>query len=313
MLLEGGTAMDIRRVDEALIGPFREYCLKHRGGLDASYISDAQLASFDAGPEDPSFVALDRRGAVIGASSIMLDGRARELRRARFRVLHEQSCSADAFKALSDAALASAPCIDSAYLFVPDSNLAAAAALLSLGFKVERHVLMLSRTIAEAPSPGFPPGFLTRPFTPGKDEDAWCRVRNEAFSELTGNAAPITPDMVAGMAAGEDFIEGGMLILEGTDGPAGVIMCTRDEHKGLPVVNIGPLAVLKANRGKGLGRALLLSALKVSSEAGFRKAVLSVNADNAAALALYEREGFTKEEGLVCFGIEARGPSSGSM
>ena len=53
------------------------------------------------------------------------------------------------------------------------------------------------------------------------------------------------------------------------------------------------LAVLKGHRGKGLGKALLLSGLEwFSVQEGIKKAELAVDLDNPNALKLYKGIGF---------------------
>jgi [ribosomal protein S18]-alanine N-acetyltransferase len=54
------------------------------------------------------------------------------------------------------------------------------------------------------------------------------------------------------------------------------------------------IAVDQPVRGKGVGRALLAETLRQAANAGARAMFLEVDADNAAALALYKRLGFVK-------------------
>ena len=54
------------------------------------------------------------------------------------------------------------------------------------------------------------------------------------------------------------------------------------------------IAVDPPARGKGVGRALLAENLRQAANAGARAMFLEVDADNAAALALYKRLGFVK-------------------
>ena len=54
------------------------------------------------------------------------------------------------------------------------------------------------------------------------------------------------------------------------------------------------LAVAPDARRRGVGRALLRAALEASAEAGAVTMFLEVAADNAAAIALYEEEGFVR-------------------
>ena len=61
-------------------------------------------------------------------------------------------------------------------------------------------------------------------------------------------------------------------------------------HRG--ILGIG---ILPAFRGRGLGRRLLTATLAQASRAGFVRIELDVRADNARAIALYEKAGFVKE------------------
>jgi [ribosomal protein S18]-alanine N-acetyltransferase len=54
------------------------------------------------------------------------------------------------------------------------------------------------------------------------------------------------------------------------------------------------IAVEPSARGKGVGRALLAENLRQAARAGARTMFLEVDLDNAPALALYERFGFSK-------------------
>jgi [ribosomal protein S18]-alanine N-acetyltransferase len=58
-------------------------------------------------------------------------------------------------------------------------------------------------------------------------------------------------------------------------------------------LQIDNLAVSKQYRRKGIGRALLTSALKVAADLGARSATLEVRSANSSALAFYEKEKFT--------------------
>lgn len=61
--------------------------------------------------------------------------------------------------------------------------------------------------------------------------------------------------------------------------------------------HVGTLAmgIVPAYRGQGLGRRLIGAALEKAKEEGFIRVELSVHADNARAIALYEKVGFVRE------------------
>lgn len=52
------------------------------------------------------------------------------------------------------------------------------------------------------------------------------------------------------------------------------------------------IGVVPSQRGKGLGKKLLNAFMESSSSNGYRSIVLSVETDNSAAIAFYERSGF---------------------
>jgi RimJ/RimL family protein N-acetyltransferase len=66
----------------------------------------------------------------------------------------------------------------------------------------------------------------------------------------------------------------------------------RPIHSHVGVLGIG---VLPAFRGKGIGAALLHAALQAAQQRGYVRIELTVRAENARAVALYEKFGFEKE------------------
>jgi ribosomal-protein-alanine N-acetyltransferase len=59
-----------------------------------------------------------------------------------------------------------------------------------------------------------------------------------------------------------------------------------------PTADIQTIAVAPSHGRQGIGRALLTRLLDVATEAGCTEVLLEVRADGAAAIALYESEGF---------------------
>ena len=55
------------------------------------------------------------------------------------------------------------------------------------------------------------------------------------------------------------------------------------------------MGILPAYRGHGLGRRLLETTLEAAFAASFVRVELDVHADNARAIALYEKAGFVRE------------------
>lgn len=65
-----------------------------------------------------------------------------------------------------------------------------------------------------------------------------------------------------------------------------------ETRRGSEIGRLSSIAVSPASAGRGMGRALLHDAEAAAAEAGCRRLRLEVRADNAAAIRLYEREGY---------------------
>jgi ribosomal protein S18 acetylase RimI-like enzyme len=66
-------------------------------------------------------------------------------------------------------------------------------------------------------------------------------------------------------------------------------------HESLRHSGVLGMGVAASHRGQGLGSALLHATLEAASARGITRIELVVRADNAAAIALYERHGFELE------------------
>ena len=97
--------------------------------------------------------------------------------------------------------------------------------------------------------------------------------------------------LMAEIARRRAFIPEATWLLVGPEGPCGSVqaMCERPGLGGIQ--NVG---ILAGQRGKGLGRALLLQALHGMAAAGMGRAVLEVTAANRAAVGLYAALGFRR-------------------
>lgn len=285
---------------------FKAYCKNHRKDLDDSFLYDEDLQKYKVDADNPTYLLTDSKGAIKGTASLILDDYHRRGKRARFRIFHVESQDEQHYKQLFEEILTHTESLDHVFLFVPLLNQKLQDVMEKLEFDVERYTFLLVRENLEVGDPSIPDGFEIKSFRPGADEDAWCLVRNAAFSELKGSETPITPEMVAKMPSESDYLEGGMMILYKDGQPVGVVRGSDDEYEGSPIMNIGPVAILPEYQGKGLGRALLRVSIKFSKEQGYKRCVLCVNADNEQAKALYLQEGFVQTEGVVCYRYEIR-------
>lgn len=296
--------MRIESLREERIADFAVYCRRHRKEIDESFLYDDDLERFRPSEENPTYILTNDRGEVAGAASLILDEYRRSGRAGRFRILHSEVDTLDAYQALMQAILRHTDGFDRLCVFVPTTNTRQVEMVQGLGFSAERYSFVLVREDPEVPDAHFPEGYEVRPFVRGRDEEAWCQVRNAAFVNLKGSETPITPSMVAEMAASRASLAGGMLILFHGEGPVGVVRGAADEYEGLPAMEIGPLAITPEYQGKGLGRSLLRTALRLAKDRSFSRTILSVNAENERAKSLYIQEGFRQVEAAVCFGYK---------
>ena len=84
--------------------------------------------------------------------------------------------------------------------------------------------------------------------------------------------------------------EAGLFVLEQDEKPLATAICVHDGD----LAGLFEVATAAAERGKGYGRRLLLSAMKWARLRGARRAWLQVAADNFAARRLYGTLGFTE-------------------
>lgn len=130
-----------------------------------------------------------------------------------------------------------------------------------------------------------------RAFRPGADDAAWLEVNNAAFA-WHGEQGGWDVAMLQQRIAEPWFSADGFLLHE-RDGRLAAF-CWTKLHPGVPVVGeIYVIAVHPDFHGSGLGRALTVAGLQHLHASGATAAMLYVDAENTAAVALYEHLGFT--------------------
>ncbi|MBM9508439.1 mycothiol synthase [Actinacidiphila acididurans] len=169
---------------------------------------------------------------------------------------------------------------------------------LQLGLKLFRELWQMRRPLDPAddglPEPVLPAGVTVRAFVPGRDDAAWLRVNSAAFAHHPEQGGLTQRDLDDRMA--EPWFD-----------PAGFFLAFRGEvltgfhwtkvhaEEGLGEVYV--LGVAPGEQGGGLGRALTTIGLRhLARDRALRTAMLYVDADNAPAVAVYERLGFTLHE-----------------
>jgi mycothiol synthase len=294
---------------------FIDYCKKHRNEVDESFLYEEDLRDFKLLSENPTYIALDENEQVVATVSLIIDDYNRKARKARFRIFHSELHDFKIYELLFKKIIKHVTEIDDIFIFVPIESEYLMNMFSKLGFEIERYSFFMAREDAatelledeeieldrQQNEVLIPEGYAIKPYVKHRDEKAWCDIRNAAFVNLKGNETPQTPEMVIKMASADDYLDGGMLLLYHGDKPVGVVRGSADELDGMPVMNIGPVAVIPGYQGKGLGRVLLRSAIRFAQEHAYDRTVLCVNADNEIAKRLYTDEGFRQVEAVACF------------
>jgi mycothiol synthase len=296
--------MQIEALRIERVADFVNYCKKYRTEIDDSFLYDEDLKDFEPNGENPTYIATDEAGAIIATASLIVDDYNKRGKKGRFRIFHSEFEDIDCCSSLMKAILKHAEGLGKLNIFIPVINKKLIDVFEALKFKVERFSFLLVRENLEIPDLSLQDDYEIQSFRVGIDEGVWCEVRNASFAMLQGSETPATPEMIAKMISDEDYIEGGMMILYHKEKPVGVVRGAKDEYEDLPIMNIGPLAIIPEYQGKGLGRSLLRASLHFAKEKGYDRTVLCVNAENDRAKALYIQEGFLQTEAVVCYKYE---------
>ncbi|MHB1392920.1 MAG: GNAT family N-acetyltransferase [Clostridia bacterium] len=294
--------MKVEALKKERIEDFKEYCRKHRLEVDDSYLhEDEDFLDFEPNAENPTYIIINQQEEIIAAASLIINDYFRRGKMGRFRIFHSEIADAECYKMLFQAILKHAEGLDKVFLHIPIVNKELIGLIEGLNFSIERYSYRLIREDLAVPEPNFPEGYEVRSFKLGNDEETWCEIRNTSFAKLKGSKTPITSEMVVKMMSDVDHIEGGAMILYHGERPVGVVRGTTDDSEGSRVMCIGPLAILPEYQGKGLGRSLLRASLNFARENSYERTILSVNAENERAKALYLQEGFKQVEAVVCY------------
>jgi mycothiol synthase len=162
----------------------------------------------------------------------------------------------------------------------------------TLGMRMFRELRQLRRPLSplDIAEPTYPAGVTVRTFVPGRDDAAWLAVNAAAFAHHPEQGSLTQRDLDDRTA--EDWFDPKGFFLAEKEGRLVGFHWTkvhREEQLGeVYVVGIAPDA-----QGGGLGRALTATGLRHLAAEGLPTASLYVDADNVAAVTVYERLGFT--------------------
>ncbi|CAM5519856.1 Mycothiol acetyltransferase OS=Streptomyces tendae OX=1932 GN=mshD PE=3 SV=1 [Streptomyces tendae] len=164
-----------------------------------------------------------------------------------------------------------------------------------LGLSLFRELRQMRRPLAglDLPDPVLPEGVSVRTFVPGRDDAAWLAVNAAAFAHHPEQGSLTQRDLDDRKA--ELWFD-----------PAGFFLAERDGeligfhwtevHAEERLGEVYVLGIRPDTQGGGLGKALTTIGLRHLEDQGLPTAMLYVDADNKAAVAVYERLGFTTHE-----------------
>jgi mycothiol synthase len=164
-----------------------------------------------------------------------------------------------------------------------------------LGLTLFRELRQMRRPLTglELPDPVLPDGVTVRPFVPGRDDAAWLAVNAAAFAHHPEQGALVQRDLDARMA--EPWFD-----------PSGFFLAFRGAeligfhwtkvHATERLGEVYVLGVKPGAQGGGLGKSLTTIGLRHLASQGLPTAMLYVDADNKAAVSVYERLGFVTHE-----------------
>jgi mycothiol synthase len=193
----------------------------------------------------------------------------------------------------------------------------AAALARSMGFELSRSLWQMRRSLhAPLPTAVLPEGVLLRTFEAGRDDEAWVRLNAAAFRNHPEQGHWTVADLRRRMQEpwfdpegfflaqrGDDLVgfhwtkvHGGD---EDDDHPTGPH--AHEGHGHDPIGEVYVVGVAPGEAGNGLGKALTVTGLRHLRHRGLPSAMLYVDSDNAAAIGLYTKLGFTRWETDLMF------------
>lgn len=164
-----------------------------------------------------------------------------------------------------------------------------------LGLSLFRELRQLRRPLTDLDiaEPVLPPGVTVRTFVPGQDDEAWLAVNSAAFAHHPEQGSLTQRDLDDRKA--EPWFDPKGFFLAERDGAVIGFHWTKT-HAEEELGEVYVVGILPDAQGGGLGKALTAIGLRHLAAQGLPTAMLYVDADNPAALSVYERMGFATHE-----------------
>ncbi|QMU79635.1 mycothiol synthase [Streptacidiphilus sp. PB12-B1b] len=171
----------------------------------------------------------------------------------------------------------------------------------AFGLVLSRELRQMRRALPVDVEPVLPPGVTLRTFVPGQDDAAWLALNAAAFAHHPEQGSWTQRDLSERIA--EPWFDPAGFFLAERGGRLVGFHWTKAEG-GLGEVYV--VGVSPQEQGSGLGRALTATGLRYLGEVrGLHTVLLYVDADNPAAVRVYERLGFTVHEVDLVFSAPA--------
>ncbi len=168
----------------------------------------------------------------------------------------------------------------------------ARALAADLGYRAVRTLLQWRRPLAgldQLGEPQWPDGVTLRSFRPGPDDAEWLRLNARAFAHHPEQGRMTQADLDD--RKGEPWFDPDGFLIAEQDGTMVGFHWTKIHPDRLGEVYV--VGVSPDRHGGGLGRALTLAGLRYLADQGLATVLLYVESDNAPALAVYRRLGFS--------------------
>ncbi|MBT2470299.1 mycothiol synthase [Streptomyces sp. ISL-66] len=175
-----------------------------------------------------------------------------------------------------------------------------------LGLTLFRELRQLRRPLGAGapplPEPVLPPGVTVRTFVPGADDAAWLATNAAAFAHHPEQGSLVQRDLNDRVA--QPWFDAKGFFLAERDGELVGFHWTK-VHAEQQLGEVYVVGVRPDAQGGGLGKALTAIGLRHLAAAGLPTAMLYVDADNPAALAVYESLGFVTHETDLMYRTES--------
>lgn len=281
----------ITTLTEFHLKEFIEYTKKHHEGYDDYFLCDEQLNYFKI--EDNITYIKVENNQIIGAISIMKSFGY------RLRLLHARN---DDFRVLEDLHLNATKSLKlnniSKYkVFIETKETEMIDVFQKLGLEVERTIYAFKRNVNDITVPELDPEYSVDILKISEDIKDYADIRNIAFKNLAGSDQREISFFLT-MDKDDSYCKETTLILRHLDKPVAIIKGAKEIEAGEEQIYIGPIAVLPAYQGKGLGKHLLSQVIQTANHMKC-PCFLSVNTNNENALNLYKNLGFYEDATVV--------------